>query len=186
MVALFYIGTLFAPTIIKEFKLGKPNSSYRCSKDFRSPSNLTLYYRSTQILLLYANIALGPFIIPMHTASTMLFVYGLNIFITRGKSMAVIARALVLIWAILGAGAWGLALLVGGYVHLQGTKCLKSWKLFCWENKREQKYMSKFRKSCRPWAIGYGNMLRVRRTSLLKFFKGLSKGLMRALLTLGK
>lgn len=71
-------------------------------------------------------------------------------------------------------------------MHLQGERVLMSWKLNQWKNKEETRFMSKFSKSCKPIMIHCGKAYIVRRLTVLKYIRGLMKGIFRTMLTLGK
>jgi hypothetical protein len=54
------------------------------------------------------------------------------------------------------------------------------------QTKEEKKFISKFRKACRPLRVGAGSTFTIRRLSVLKFARAIVKGTIRALLTVGK
>jgi hypothetical protein len=69
-------------------------------------------------------------------------------------------------------------------------KCIRTWRtpklLFCFSKRRLQqdfKYFQKFKKSCKPIALQFGNFCIVSPKSVLEYFISIARGTMRLLLT---
>lgn len=89
-------------------------------------------------------------------------------------------------WSILMQIMWGIILQLSGGVYPMVRDTLDSWKFMTCRNVLDKKYMSKFRKSCRPFVVGEEGVFVIKQLSVLKFFRSVVKGTFKALLTLGK
>ncbi len=96
--------------------------------------------------------------------------------------MEIAAEFMIIVWMLAGPIGWGLVLTMGGYLHSNGLKILNSWKQSRWMSSLEIKVMTRFARSCTPIMICYGKVFVVRKVSLMVFVRGLSRGLVRALL----
>lgn len=77
---------------------------------------------------------------------------------------------------------WGYALHFGGYFVSQNVKTLRSWIKLNW-NYGDKKYIQKFAKSCKPLQMGEQTRFKFNKLSLLFFIRGISRGVVRILLT---
>lgn len=177
------LGTIYIPFVVRELRVGY-RKNYKCSVTLRYPENLQKVYRMVQILQILANQILGPFLIPFQVISTLLFVFSGYTVITYRDQLAEEAVVVVIMWVIVGPVGWGSVLSMGGYLHSNGLKILNSWKHSRWMSSQEKKVMARFARSCTPVTISYGKVYVVQSTSLMVFVRGLSRGLVRALLTL--
>lgn len=180
----FIYGTLVIPFIVKELKLGK--RKYRSISKTRESPTLIHVYRSVQVLHEVLNNYVGGFLIVMQALVTILFCFAGFMAIKHRKQVSGPALLLLDSWALFGPSAWCAVLILGGYLHSNANKLLNSWKHFqrSWKYAAERRIMGRFRRSCRPLCIAYRKMYVLKRVSVLLFVKGLSRGIMRALLTL--
>lgn len=183
---LFY-GVLIVPFIILEFRVGRNPSSYYACHELRKPPLLWNAWRIVQIVQLKINDLLCPLLVPTQFFIGKMVVLIMYMLIKYGSTLPSHIRIMWILWATIGAIFWSLILLMGGYIHLYGSKILDSWKYHKWSNltKFEKKAMSKFRKSCCPLSIAHGKTYVIKRLTVLKFIRGIIAGIFRALLTIG-
>lgn len=55
-----------------------------------------------------------------------------------------------------------------------------------WKRSADRKYMSKFRKSCKPIYLGFPGFMTITHKSVLKYMQGIVRGVFRMLLALKK
>lgn len=180
-----YIYVTFAvPFFAKELRLGA--KSYMSLYRLREPATLMKEYRAGQLLQNRFNILLGPFLVPLQTLCTIVFVCSSFMVIRHGEDIGTVLLALMCSWSALTLLAWSFILIAAGYLHSKGHQILHSWRCyhgwkFCGNTR---KIFMKFRISCKPIMINNGSMFVLRRVSVLNFVKGLVRGLVRALLML--
>ncbi|CAL8125332.1 unnamed protein product [Orchesella dallaii] len=179
---MYAYGLHILPFLFKELRMGRTN--YETPSEVRQPQNLIVAYRSLQLFQQLVNNLVGKFIVPTQAIVTKLIVLSSYMAIKHGDKMEKASFFLIITWAGLAALFWSLMLMIGGHLHVHGKRVLDSWKYHRWGRPFDTKLMSKFRKSCRPIMVSFGNTYRIRRLSGLKFIRGLSRGILRALLTL--
>ncbi len=186
LIAALVISVYYIPFLVWELKLGRSKKAYKSCKSVRHPvNNLMLAFRTCQIVQLYLNNVIGIFLVPTHFLVTQFVVMGTYTVIKHIQTLNITTSVILLVLVVAAALFWGTFLLICGYFHLYGERVLKSWKYFGkWKSKEDKKLMSKFRKSCKPIMINYYNYFAVRRLTVLKFFRSLSRGIFRALLAL--
>lgn len=181
-------GLLIVPFFVKELQLGRPNYKYKASSNLRSSTkNLRNVYRQIQITQDMVNNFCGKILIPTHYLVTLLFVWSSFMIIRHKNSLELVVLLLMVAWSVTGPSLYIFFLVWGGYLHLKGLKVLSSWKNHgnkVWGDGIESKLMNKFRRSCRPICMCWGKAYVLNRLMWLRFVQGLSKVLMRALLTL--
>lgn len=178
---VFVYLAYFAFFVPQELNLDK--RQYKSLPGLREVLNLVKVYRSFQILHANALHVFGLFLVAVNSMlmTTVLYV---NFTLARhwNKYSLLIkapllmgSPAIIIFWAVV---------LDFGRIFSDGTESvLMSWKVYTWKTRGEAKEMRKFRKSCKPIKISYGIQFVVGRLSVLKFFKGVVRGTMRALLT---
>lgn len=176
------LGTVYIPFIVKELRVGR--SKYKTVDELRYSENLKVVYRMAQLNQIRINGLAGKLLIPAQAMVTLVFVFGGYVVIRHRSQMSTVPFLMVTSWTFAAAFGWGLVLTMGGYLQSHGVKILKSWKQHPWRSKNEKKEMNKFAKSCRPIMMCYGKMFAIRRVSLMSFVRGMTRGLMRAILTL--
>lgn len=178
-------GTILTPFILRELNLGR--KSYRSAGFLRrNVYVLTLEYRACQLLQQRINGFTGKILIPTQTLSGGVFILSCFVIINHRNEMETAATLMMISWSVISAGMWGLALTVGGFVFSNGTKLLNSWKYKRWERSEDRRYMQRFHRSSKPLVISFGKMYTIRKLSVLIFFRGLMRNLMRALLMMNK
>lgn len=184
----FIYGVLVVPFVLFEFRVGRKPGKYFAVPNLRKPPTLQIAWRTVQVLQLNINNMLGVFLVPTHTFFGDFCVLSTYILFKHHKMMATSTKVMLVIWAGLSSFFWCLVLLMGGYIHMFGIKVLTSWKYYKWSEitAREKRILSRFGKSCVPLSIAYGKTFVIRRLTVLKFIRGLVKGIFRTLLTIGK
>lgn len=184
--AVALVSFIVLPFILLELRVDR--KFYLTGEKLRSASVLQKEWRIVQILFLQANNFFGIALIPMHTLFSKFTVICMYLILRHDTGMRDDTKIICKIWTFMSITFWGFVLMLGGLVHLYGGKVLTSWKYHKWSelSKKEKKIFSSFRRSCMPLAIAYGRTYVIRRLSVMKFFRQLSAGLLRALLTLKK
>lgn len=176
-------GTVVIPFIANELHLSD-TKRYKSTPNLREPTTLRVVYRTAQIVQWNINDLLGKFIVPIQILCTILFVFGGFILIRHRETMHVTMQVLLASWCVVGPLAWALFLVMGGYLHSNGIQLLNSWKYHSWATAEERMEISRFRLSCKPIRIGFGNTYVIQRKSVMVFQRGLIRGIMRALLAI--
>lgn len=176
---LIYL-TYFAYFLPKELCLNK--SKYKTLCKLRNIENIIHIYRSFQVLHVNVMYVLGIALLSCN-AIFMSTVMLANFFLaTYWNSFGLLIKLPLLLGSPTLTAFWAVLLDIGRRIGRGTTKVLISWKVHAWKSKHDRKLMSKFRKSCKPIMLCYGMQFVVGRTSVLKFFKGVVRGTMRALL----
>lgn len=187
LVAAFVLGTVFIPFTVRELRLGR--KKYWANDTLRNPWKLQMIYRNVQIIQHHINLLAGKLLVPFQTVTTLIFVLSGYVVLKHREHMAMAPFIMILSWTGLAPVIWALILTMGGFLHSNGLKILNSWTLFQSDqrlSKFEKRVMAKFKASSKPIMICYGKMFVMRRVSVMVFVRGLSKGLLRALLTFEK
>lgn len=171
--------------IICELNLQRKN--YKSVASVRLPEKLILVHRSAQVFLqAYVLPVLGYLLVPAQAMITHMVMFACFLLTKHGDKVSQTMKSVVISWALLAAITWIAILELCGFIHSGGVGLLKSWKYHRWSCRKDKKLMSRFRKSCKPIMIHYGRTYGIRRITVLKFVRGLSKGIFRTLLTLGQ
>ncbi|CAL8072491.1 unnamed protein product [Orchesella dallaii] len=177
---LTYVAFL-VPIQSKEFRVDNIHGQ-KSNDKLRTAKYLPKTYRCFELLTNFQNITLSQYLIPCQTAIMYLILFCNTMLIRRWEKLNAALRVSLILLSVLAMFLWGLVLKVFGRMDVWSQKTLKSWKDHNWGSVRDNKYMRKFRKSCRPLRIGYGRCYIIRPLSVLKFLKGISRGTFRALL----
>jgi hypothetical protein len=168
----------------REFKGGLNQSEYRTSPTLRHAENLSKEYRTVELLHKRGMAFYGTMVLPTQTILGQFILYCNFTLIRHWTKLDATMKCFISLVTFSVLCFWGSTLEASGRFHMDSTKALKSWKLLNFRNKDEAKYLSKFRKSCRPLTVGTGEVFKIKRLNVLKFFRGIVKGTFRALLTL--
>ncbi|CAL8125318.1 unnamed protein product [Orchesella dallaii] len=178
----FVYGIIFIPFVLREFRLGRRN--YLSYDQLRQPPMIITAYRAVQILQRKSTDLFGQMLVPMQTLMGNIVVSCAYMIIKHRGILKPTTVAMLLGFSTTCGIFWGLILLLGGYINLYAKRILDSWKYHPWPTKQDRKLMRKFRKSCTPLMLNYGKTYIIKRLTVLKFIRGLSNGILRALLTL--
>lgn len=183
--SLVIYGALFTPFIVRELCLDR-RKNYKTSERLRRPLHLLLTFRSAQILQIRFLQAFQYIIVPSQTIVMQIVFLSTFMLIKHNDKVSTATSAMLGSWSLCSAATWCTFLSMGGYLHWYGRKTLMSWKYHQWASSVQKKHMSKFRRSCRPLTINMGRTYVITRLTVLKFMRGLSRGVFRTLLTLDK
>lgn len=178
---LFYV-TLFYTT---ELRLGLPKHKYKSIRLLRENSEkLQHMYRAFQILHKYVMKIFGPYILCFNALFMINSIY-LKVVLTKFwvKVQTYVKLPLVL-GDILTLVIWISVLEFGRIMFSRGSKVISSWKGGKWKSRYENRIMKKFTISCKPLLLAYGTQFVIKRGNLFEFFKGITRGTIRALLTI--
>lgn len=177
-------GIVLMPLLIQEFRLGR--KSYKSIDLLREPAHLSIAYRANQIFHIKLNNCMGKILFPSQTMSTLLFIFCCYMLMRLRGVMEPMQICIVGGLGGVSAVFWSSVLIIFGHIHLNGSKILSSWKRANWKNRKNRIFMDKFRLSCKPIMICWEKRFVVRKTSLLLYLRGLTRGLVRCLLSLDK
>lgn len=183
-ISLIINSSTIIPFGIFEFNLQR--KSFKTVAIIRTPQKMSLIFREIQILVQQYNQVFGCILVPMQTLLTQFVMFTTYLFSKYADKIDTSLKATMVIWTTIATLTWIVSLEVGGIISMYGEKVLLSWKYHKWENRQEKRYMSKFRKSCKPLMVQYGRTFVIRRITVLKYIRGLLKGVLRTLLTVGK
>lgn len=175
---LFYMTNIFT----KELRMGC--FKYRALQSLRRAENVSRVYREFQVLHTRVINLWGPIILFAHFICTVVPVYGtVLVLCNREKANSFVLLFLSLIFGGIW-GVWMMTLEFGKHLYVHGQEVFLSWKRHTWESKEKARYMSKFRKSCRPLLLSYHETFAVRRVTPFVYNKSVFRGIFGALLTL--
>ncbi|CAL8125320.1 unnamed protein product [Orchesella dallaii] len=175
-------GTLFVPFVTHDLRLGL--KTYASCEALRKPPMLIMAYRTLQILQLKTTLVIGRLLIPTQTIALKLAVFSTFMIVKNGHRMRGTTVAMMIGWVVASVLIWSLVLLMGGYLHEYGIRGLKSWKYHQWESREERQVMSKFRKSCTPITLNFGKTYVIRRLTVFKFIRQITRGVFRTLMAM--
>lgn len=183
-VAVFFAyGAFVVPFMIKELRLDHP--PYKSISTLREPDTLMLAYRTSQVLHGKALSVVSFFLLPTQTIVYKMVIFTSYMMLKYGQEMDRTSIAKLIGWTALSGLFWGAVLVMGGNLHYHGNNVLLSWRYHNqWKDKFQKKIMNKFRKSCKPFQMNYGKTYVIKRLTVLKFMRSLSRGILKALLAL--
>lgn len=168
------------PIMSKDLRAGM--KEYRTKFDLRSRDNLPHEYRCFELMHYYEMDYYGKLILPLHILVYVLIMFPSATLIQYASHMHGKSILLICLYIIEFVTWWGTLLQFGGYYLGQNVKTIKSWRRLGW-NTEDKKYMSRFSKSCRPLQLGDQSRFKINKLSILFFARGLSRGIVRILLT---
>ncbi|CAL8121027.1 unnamed protein product [Orchesella dallaii] len=172
----FYV----TPILIRELRIGRGN--YKMSDNLRRSENIRHVFRSIQILQANALCSLGLFALVANASIMMTSLYVNFVLIRYWEMLEMLSSTQLLIAAGVLMGFWTFVLELGRLLFVHGNKVLGSWKGDKWGSPKENKLMKKFQRSCKPIIFCYGKQFVIGRANVLGFFRGVSRGMFRALL----
>jgi hypothetical protein len=170
------------PIIQREFRAGLSPTEYRTSNRMRRFENFSTEYRTLELLHKQAMSIFGVMIIPEQNLVGQFVLYSNYTLIKYWNELDFTIKCVITMMDLTVLCFWFIILEVCGRFYMEAAKSLKSWKLLPVRNRMEAKYLSKFRKASRPLVIGFGEVFKIKRLTVLKFLRGIVKGTFRALL----
>lgn len=168
-----------------ELQLGR--SKYRCCNLLRdNPENLRHDYRAAQILHKAFLTLFGPYFLIFNAAFMTTLIYLCFVLIRYWYVLNFYTKAPLIVGVFLVVTLWTNVLILGNILSNKGNKILKSWSKKSWGIAKENRIMEKFRRSCKPLLICYGTQFVIGKGSLFTFYRGVTRGTVRSLLTARK
>lgn len=181
---IFLLLALEFQIISKEFSLSHPDVKYKTIPRFRWIPNLPTNYRAFERLHNDFMGIQGLVVLPLNIFISHYALYCNLVLIRDLRELDWFSVCGIAVWNIATLTIWGVLLHVGGAFHTLSKESLKSWKVCSGVggSEHERKYLKKFRKGCRPLFIGTEGYFVMRRLSVLKFFRGVTRGTFRIML----
>jgi hypothetical protein len=165
--------------------MGYPKTrKYRTKDELRRVPNLVLEYRKVELLHKQGMIVYGILLIPGQSLLTQFILYSNFTLIRHWTDLGHTMQFIIVSLSFMVFTFWCVILEISGRFYVNSITLLKSWKMLEFKSKGEAKFMSKFKKGCRPLSIGLQGYMKVKRLTVLKFMKSIVGGTFRALLTL--
>lgn len=159
---------------------------YRCTPEFtKDVGNVAITYRALQLIMRQLAFACGPVIPILQAIFGQCIISAGYIFIVEWECLKMYTLVSIISTVKLLTICWGLFLTYAATLYKNSARCVKSWKYGngAWSGV-EAKYMAKFRKSCKPLVIGYPGILTIRPGTVIRFVKGIVRGVFRTVLAL--
>ncbi len=174
--------TLFFTT---ELRLGQPIQKYITSPNLRENSQTLRHtYRSFQVVHGSANALFGPYYLVFNALFMISCIYISFVLIKYWTVLPLHTKVPLVVGLLLQLTVWTSVMDVGRFLNDRGNKVLKSWKRYKWNGENNGKIMQKFGLSCKSLQLAYGTQFVIRKGSLFIFYRGVSKGTCRTLLTI--
>lgn len=151
---------------------------------FRSSQNVRTFYRAIQIVqhqILYT-CNFGVYILLINAVCMKTGIYFTFTLLRYWGRLKLVTKAPMVIGDLMCVGYWVFLLQMGCLFYVGCKKTLISWQRHNWGFMEQIKLMRRFHRSCRPIVFSYGSQFVMGRKSVLKFFRGVSRGTCRALL----
>lgn len=178
-------GYYFSAVYTAELELGKHETEYKSNPKLRlSSENLRVVYRAFQVLHVHAMHITGPLLLAGNALFTVFVQFQVFVLIRYWTSLEIYAKLIIMGGYILALVLWTSMLLLGKLLFVKGSIILRSWIGINWGNQLENHGMRKFSRSCKPLVLAYGSRFVIRKKSVFVFYKGVTRGIFRALLAI--
>lgn len=177
-------------TIIKnDMRMGRPSSCYQTCITLRTdPNNFVQTWRSIELLsdmvngeILYQCLI---YLQGLYSGAVVFSMVSLTYqWDILGSTFVKVIMIISVIGVVVG---WSWMLIIAGLLYRFSDKTIKSWRREYWFLKKDWRYISKFKKSCRPLCFGDGKRYVIKPVTVLVFLRKLSQNTLRALMTYGK
>lgn len=193
-VVLFYY-VHFIPILKNEFALGREFQALgnRKSKDsLRQVDNFIKMYRALNIIIQVQNQCTSIGILPLQFCVWFL---GMFCFLTLNQQwnyLGHVEKGVMMLFGLTYVLTWTTVLKLFGNISMTNRKTRQSWKsaevqkILSSDEFKKRQYMKRFRRSCRPLCVGYGNFFVTKPVSVLNFLRMLSRGLLKSLIAARK
>ncbi len=168
----------------KEFKLGA--KIYKTENRLRNSYNIRTMYRSFQLLHQNVLCFIGWVFAFSHFGFTLQPIIVNFVLIKYWKDINLFAKIPLVLISPAVVSTWMFTIQLCSSFFVDGKKSLKSWHLYDWGSKKENRVMRKFRKSCKPVLVCYGSMYQVKRITPFAYVKTIIRGSFKSMLALGK
>lgn len=182
---------ILALPIIQELTLTKKPPGkvrkFKCSPELGAHrEHLIHVYRSLQLAMHEIRLLFGKYLPPCQTLLGQLTISTGYICIAEGAKIDGATKMAFILTVSFAVLSWTALMICAGKIQKSSNECLTSWRVLGdhWESRADRKYMSKFRKSCKPIFLGLDGYMIISHKSVLKFLQGIVRGLFRTLLAL--
>lgn len=167
---------------ISELRLNQKR--YRTCNNLRhNTDNLRHVYRALQILHRCLLDIFGPYLLTFNAAFMKSLIYLNFVLIRYWSQLSIYTKIPLFAGCILDCTCWTTVIWMGKVASVKGNQVLSSWKRQKWSNARETRIMNRFRKSCKPLVLCCGSQFVITKKSIFTFYRGVTRGTFRALLT---
>jgi len=164
------------PLMQSEFRPNQPR--YLTSSKLRQGYSIAIEYRKFELIYRYGINLLGKGILFFQVIlSNVILLCNYQLIREWGDFDAIQIGG-----AFYGTIIWIFILEHGGMFFCRSKECIKSWKFIPCKDSEEKRFLSKFRKSCRPIAFGTKDVFRIKRLTVLKFIRAITRGTLRTVL----
>lgn len=174
-------------SIIKyEMRMGRP--SYKTDSHLRKDVvQFVITWRTMEILLCMVNSEMMyNALIFLQAFFTSFIIFGVVTLTYQSEELGNIVTAFTAFSTMAVLWGWSFFLVLSGLWHQISTMTIRSWKRQYWPINKEWKYISKFKRSCKPFSVGDGRRYVIRPITVLIFLRKVSQNTSRALCTYGK
>lgn len=182
LMQLFMFIYFVIDLIIKETNININEKSKILPNSYRFLVNVNLAYRIIQFCIQLLNSFLGKYIVPIHYLNAQLILLCSYLLIAK-KGLPMTIQILFILSVTSIIGVWGLFLFIAGRVFQKSRKTITSWR-DCYKHGLDFKYFMKFKRSARPVAIEFPGYFKITNKTLLVYFKSITRGVFRVLLTM--
>lgn len=176
----FYVTLILS----KELRIKNNCTTYLTTEKLRRTPNLRLIYRSFQLVHQNFMCFLGIYIVILNASVVVSVVFTNFVLLRYWSDQHTIMRVLGLGYTLMFILIWTAILQLGKLLFLKGNKVVNSWRGRDWGNVVENRIMKRFKISCKPILLSYGRQFVIGRQSILVFYRCVTRGTVRALLTL--
>ncbi|CAL8072506.1 unnamed protein product [Orchesella dallaii] len=173
------------PLLSKELKMGL--KKYETCDKLRTIKNLVIAYRSLTVLMAHFNHSFCGVIMPFELIFGNLTIFcNVTAALFWEKLDTSTTKPCLMIVAAFSMSGFACFLSLGGLLHVQSGKTIKSWRLGFWNGKFDRMYMKRVKRSCTHIQVNSWGCLKVKPLTALKYVNSSSKGTFRAILMLRK
>lgn len=176
----FYITLLYS----KELRIRNSCNTYLTTDALRQSTNLRLIFRSFQLVHRNMICFIGLYIVLGNVFIIMSVAFMNFVLLRYWTKLHTIIKVFGLGYSVMFVLIWSAILQLGKLLFVKGIKVLNSWKGKNWGSGIENKTMNRFRASCKPLLLSYGTQFVIGKQSILVFYRCVTRGTVRALLTL--
>ncbi|OXA38242.1 hypothetical protein Fcan01_27047 [Folsomia candida] len=187
---IFFILPILQEELALTSKKARKVRKFKCSPDLgTSPEHLVFVYRSLQLGMKEIRLVFGRYLPIIQTFLGQLGISTGYVLIAEGGKIDLVTRLTFSICVPFAVLSWVALMTCAAKIQKSAKDCLTSWRVHGgghWESRADRKYMSKFRKSCKPMFFGLDGFLVLTHKSVMKFMQGIIRGVFRTLLALKK
>lgn len=193
VVVIFLLNIWYMLILFREFYCddGRPLSkriikSHQTSKGFREFETIKYYYLQLEILHIVWLDIVAIIFMPMNMVTNNVALF-CNFNLIRDWQNINFSNAFVLlVWSVFSSVAVLVCFGFLGDIRSKGKRVLMSMRGKHWGSRMNNRCMAKFLRGRQPICYSYRRMYIIKRTSVLKFIKSVTRGTFRALLAIKK